>query len=71
MVIPSEKRLLNAQLSDLAETIDEQMNVVEREAHMKGVHPSELMYSDGQYILPPLLVAMAQVLNARVHLNKN
>lgn len=69
-MLHSEKRLLNAQLSDLAETIHEQMDVIQREANLNDIHPAELRYADGAFVLPPLLSAMAQVLNARVHLNK-
>jgi len=69
-MLSSEKKFLNAQLTLLAETIDRQLSVIHEDAMKLGIKAVDMKYADGSYILPPLLVAMSQTLNAKVHLNK-
>ena len=66
---PSEKADINRQLKALLERIDESIEVVEKRAIIEGMNPMEMMYSNGHHIMAPLLLAKAEALNARVHLN--
>ena len=66
---PSEKTDLNRQLNALSTRIDESIEAVERHAIVLNMKPSEIMYSNGHHMMAPLLLAKAEVLNAKVNLN--
>ncbi len=56
------------QLNGLQEMFVMQLEVVTKMADDKGVEPTDLRQANGDFIITPLLLGLAQVLNARAYL---
>jgi hypothetical protein len=69
-MLTSDQFALNQQLTILGNQIDAQMDEVRKQADILGVPVEQARFADGSFMLMPLLLAKAQVLSARVHLNK-
>jgi hypothetical protein len=54
---------LKQQLINLGMDINKQIDVIVEEARSRNVQPHLLRLPDGSWVLPPLLLAKAQVLN--------
>jgi hypothetical protein len=56
------------QLNGLQDMIIMQLDVVTKIADEKGIEPTDLRQANGDFIITPLLLGLAQVLNARAYL---
>ncbi len=67
------KEQLYQQLDDLHETFDMQIRAVDKIANGMGIESTSLKQQNGDFVITPLLLGLAQVLNAKVYLltNKN
>ncbi len=65
------KEQLYQQLDDLHETFDMQIRAVDKIANSMGIEPTELKQQNGDFVITPLLLGLAQVLNAKVYLLNN
>jgi hypothetical protein len=62
------KEELYKQLDDLHETFDMQIRAVDKIANKMGIESTSLKQQNGDFVITPLLLGLAQVLNAKVYL---
>lgn len=58
-------------LLDLLIDINTQIAIITEEAKQNGTIPHNVKYTDGNYVLPPLLLAKAQTLNTMAMLERS
>ncbi len=62
---------LSQQLENLHEMFDMQIGSVIKIADEKKIEPTDLRQQNGDFVIAPLLLGLAQVLNAKAHLLTN
>lgn len=62
--------IISVQLSELLETIDHQIHIVETFAREEGIPPLKLMDRNGNWVMAPLLLAKAQTLTSLAYLGR-
>ncbi len=65
------RQQLYKQLDGLQATFDTQIECVAKIADGLGIDSTELKQQNGDFVITPMLLGLAQVLNAKVHLLTN
>lgn len=63
-------RMLHEDLQILLDSINEQMEYVEREAEKLGIRPLDMRTSDGDWVMRSLIVGKATVINSMVQIKQ-
>lgn len=64
-------RKLDKQLDGVIDLFCMQLEAIEKIAQSMNINPIELKQSNGEFVLAPILIGLAQALNAKAHLLTN